>query len=85
MDAAGQNTREVYSGIPTPIAGLWSPNGPAFVLNREIRTAAETLFTMTDRALFPQFDMLRDGRFVVAPLDIRETGLWSIDLTYKEN
>jgi hypothetical protein len=28
--------------------------------------------------------MLPDGRFVLAPIDIRETGLWAIDLTYKE-
>ena len=26
-----------------------------------------------------------NGRFLIAPIDIRETGLWAIDLTYKEN
>jgi hypothetical protein len=71
--------------VDTPIAGAWSPKGPAFLVDGEIRTATETLFAIADRALFPQFDVLRDGRFVVAPIDIRETGLWSIDLTYKEN
>jgi hypothetical protein len=28
--------------------------------------------------------MLPDGRLVLARLDIRETGIWAIDLTYKE-
>jgi Tol biopolymer transport system component len=85
MDADGRNAREIYKGVETPIAGAWSPKGPAFMVDGEIRTATETLFAITDRTLFPQFDVLRDGRFVVAPIDIRETGLWSIDLTYKEN
>jgi hypothetical protein len=29
--------------------------------------------------------VLQDGRFIIAPIDIRETGLWAVDLTYKEN
>ena len=35
--------------------------------------------------IWPEFDVLPDGRFVIAPINIRETGLWAIDLTYKEN
>jgi Tol biopolymer transport system component len=84
-NADGRNAREIQSGIPTAAAGAWTPKGPAFVINGEIRTATEKLFGLENRALFPQFDVLRDGRFVVAPIDIRETGLWSIDLTYREN
>ena len=33
---------------------------------------------------WPGFDVLADGRFITAPIDIRETALWAIDLTYKE-
>jgi hypothetical protein len=34
--------------------------------------------------VWPGFDVLPDGRFVVAPIEVRETGLWAIDLNYKE-
>lgn len=85
MDAGGGNVREVYGGLPDPTAAVWSVKGPAFFLNGTIRTATETLFTSTQHPIWPRFDVLRDGRFVIAPIDIRETGLWAIDLTFKEN
>ena len=37
-----------------------------------------------DRPAWPGFDVLKDGRVVFAPIDIREASLWAIDLTYKE-
>ena len=64
---------------------MWSRKGPAFFLDGQIRTATETLFMMKERPMWPEFDVLPDGRFILAPIDIRETGLWAIDLTYKEN
>ena len=84
-DAGGNNVREVYRGLPAPTKAVWSSKGPAFFVDGVIRTPAETLFTAADRPMWPAFDVLRDGRFVIAPIDIRETGLWAIDLTYKEN
>jgi Tol biopolymer transport system component len=77
--------RRIYSEIPEPTKGVWTRKGPAFFLDGQIRTASETLFMMKDRLMWPEFDVLPDGRFILAPIDIRETGLWAVDLTYKEN
>lgn len=84
MDADGRNSRKIAGDLLAPAMGVWSRKGPAFFANGEIRTARETLFALTDHLMWPGFDVLRDGRFVIAPIDIRETGLWAIDLTYKE-
>jgi Tol biopolymer transport system component len=75
MDVDGKNPREVARDLFEPVAGVWSATGkgPAFFTKPPV-----------DYPVWPGFDMLRDGRFVLAPIDIRETGLWAIDLTYKE-
>jgi Tol biopolymer transport system component len=83
MDADGKNARQIYAPVPDPTTAVLSPKGPAFFLNGEIRTATESLFKPTDRPIWPRFDVLPDGRFAIAPIDIRETGLWAVDLTYK--
>ena len=69
----------------SPTKAVWSQKGPAFFLDGAIRTADEKLFDAAEHLIWPEFDVLRDGRFVIAPVTIRETGLWAIDLTYKEN
>jgi Tol biopolymer transport system component len=74
IDTNGHNLRQVASDVVDPVAAVWnkSKQGPAF-------------FATPPAALaWPGFDVLPDGRFVFAPIDIRETGLWAIDLTYKE-
>ncbi len=75
MDAQGTNLREIARDVIEPVAALWSKSrqGPAFFLKLP-----------GSRLAWPGFDVLQDGRFVYAPIDIRETGLWAIDLTYKE-
>ncbi len=75
MQADGKNPTEVARDIFQPVAGVWSRilKGPKFFAKPP-----------ADRLVWPGFDMLPDGRFVLAPIDIRETGLWAIDLTYKE-
>jgi Tol biopolymer transport system component len=83
MDVDGKNPEQIYGPVPEPTTGVWSRRGPAFFLNGEIRTASESLFKPTDHRLWPRFDILPDGRLAVAPIDIRETGLWAVDLTYK--
>ena len=85
MDSDGRNPRKVAGDLMQPTAGVWSWKGPAFFADGEIRTANEKLFAAAEHAIWPQFDALPDGRFVIAPIDIRETGLWAIDVTYKEN
>jgi Tol biopolymer transport system component len=34
------------------------------------------------RRIWPAFDTMPDGRFVIAPIDIAETALWSVDILY---
>ena len=85
MGSDGTNIREIFNGLPQPTIGVWTRKGPAFFVNGEIRTPAEKLFSGTAHPIWPKFDVLKDGRLVIAPIDIRETGLWEIDLTYKDN
>jgi Tol biopolymer transport system component len=85
VHAEGQNPRTVAENVKEPITAVWSQKGPAFFAQGSIRTATETLFDVSDRLIWPEVDVLRDGRFAIAPINIRETGLWAIDLTYKEN
>ena len=75
MDSHGTNARKVATEVLEPIAGVW---------NQSKRGAAFFVKPPGDRFVWPEFDVLRDGRFVFAPIDIRETSLWSVDLTYKE-
>jgi hypothetical protein len=49
-----------------------------------IRTAVFFSDPLEIVSFWPGFDVLKDGRFIEAPIDIRETALWAIDLTYKE-
>jgi Tol biopolymer transport system component len=76
MDAHGGNVREIAQEVTEPKAGVWSrwPKGPAVLMRPPV-----------DRFAWPGFDTFPDGRFVFAPIDIRETALWAIDLTYREN
>ena len=75
MTADGKNLREAAHDIFQPAAGVWSKKkgDPLFFVKPPV-----------DYSVWPAFDMLPDGRFVVSKIDIRETGLWAVDLTYKE-
>lgn len=84
MDADGENIRQIFDGLPEPTQAVWTSKGPAFVLNGQIQTPTEKLLS-PGGPIWPTFDVLQDGRFVTAPIDIRETSLWKIDLTYKQN
>ena len=75
MDTYGNNLRQVAQDLLDPIIAVWnkSKQGPPFFVKPP-----------TDVFAWPGFDVLPDGRFIFAPIDIHETGLWAIDLTYKE-
>jgi Tol biopolymer transport system component len=76
MDARGANLRQAAENVTQPTPGVWSKSKqpPAFFVKPPV-----------DRLAWPEFDVLKDGRFIFAPIEIRETGLWAVDLTYKEN
>jgi Tol biopolymer transport system component len=75
MDAQGKNANEVVRDLSEPLAGVWS---------RSKQGSAVLAKLPLDRMAWPQFDVMQDGRFVFAPIDVRETAVWAIDLTYKE-
>jgi Tol biopolymer transport system component len=81
MSTNGSAAMEDMAAEPQP--GVWTSKGLAAVFDQEIRTRLETLFR-SDRQLWPQFDVMNDGRFAVAPIHIQETALWAVDITYRE-
>ena len=85
MDVNGSNPRQIYGPLPNPTVAVWSRQGTAFFLNGAIQMPSGTLFQPSGHPIWPRFDILSDGRLAIAPIDIRETGLWAVDLTYKEN
>jgi Tol biopolymer transport system component len=83
MDSDGKNPKQIYAPVPDPTIAVWSPKGLAFFMNGEIRTTTESLYRPTDRPIRPRFDVVPDGRFALSSIDVHETGLWAVDLTYK--
>ncbi len=73
MNADGRNVRRLSDSAAEPIPALWSNGMPATYLDSQMQP------------IWPRFDILPDGRWIVAPVEIRETSLWAVDLTYKEN
>jgi TolB protein len=73
MNADGSNPRLMRGGFPEPLMAAWTKDGPV------------THLDSTLQAILPEFDILPDGRWIAAPIQIRETALWAVDLMYKEN
>ena len=59
--------------ISEPAPAIWTANGPKYYADPEINGG---------RQIWPGFDILADGRLVIAPIKIQETSLWAVDLTY---
>jgi Tol biopolymer transport system component len=84
MDADG--TRQHSAGLdptPTPAVGAWSKSGPLQVIGYEIRGPNRTVLFKSERPIWPEFDVMPDGRFIFSPINILETGLWAIDLQFR--
>ena len=73
MDVNGDDPRLIRNGIPEPAPALLTKTGPKYYRDPEVNGG---------KPLWPKFDALPDGRYVVAPIDIRETSLWAVDLTF---
>lgn len=82
VDPDGGHLRQTHAHSSTPSIGVWTRQGAAFLVNDEIQNETGKTLFKSPKPLWPQFDVLPDGRWVVAPIDIRETGLWSVDLVY---
>jgi hypothetical protein len=84
MSSSGEDLRPVLNGVVSPERAVWTDKGLAVTVGQEIRSPEDTLFNLA-RPVWPLFDVLPDGRFVIAPIDIQGTALWAVDLTYSEN
>jgi Tol biopolymer transport system component len=73
MDVNGGNLHRVRDGITELAPPLWTANGPRYYRDLEVSGG---------QRIWPEFDRLADGRFILAPIDIRETSLWAVDLTF---
>lgn len=75
MDANGDDPQVLRSGIPEPVPEVLTKSGPKFRADAEVNGG---------KLIWPRFDVLPDGRYVVAPIDTRETALWAVDLTFAD-
>jgi Tol biopolymer transport system component len=84
MNINGGDVRPARLDISTvPSIAVWSKSSQLQLAGGEIRTADGKIAFKSDRPLWPRFDVLPDGRLLVAPIDIRETSLWAVDLQFK--
>ncbi|HLQ76069.1 MAG TPA: hypothetical protein VK210_01875, partial [Terriglobia bacterium] len=65
--------RMIRSGIAEPAPAVLTKNGAKFFRDPEVNGG---------KSIWPKFDVLADGRYVVAPIEVRETSLWAVDLTF---
>lgn len=73
MEANGDDPRHLRDGILDPVPAVMTKNGPKYYRDTEVSGG---------KPIWPRFDVLPDGRYVVAPIEIRETSLWAADLTF---
>lgn len=75
MDADGRRPREVRTGFDLPTPSAWVKGSAKTSLDSEINSG---------KAIWPTFDVLPDGRVLMAPIEVHETALWAVNLTYVE-
>jgi len=73
MDNDGNNPKSVRGEISEPAPGVLTKAGLKYYRDEDVNHG---------KPVWPTFDALPDGRFVVAPIDILETALWAVDLTF---
>ena len=71
----GRNAKQVRNNVKDPLPGAWLKSKPATYLDAEVNGG---------KTIWPEFDVLPDGRILMAPIEVRETALWTVDLTYVE-
>ena len=73
MDAEGRKLRSLRQGIDGPTPSAWIKGNAKTSLDPEINGGTP---------IWPQFDVLPNGKILTAPIDIHETALWAVNLTY---
>jgi Tol biopolymer transport system component len=70
----GANPRRVGTvGVPQPTPSAWVNGSPKTYLDPAVHAG---------KTIWPGFDVLPDGRMLTAPINIHETALWTVNLTY---
>jgi hypothetical protein len=75
MDANGDDPRLLRGGVPGPVPAVLTKAGPKLFSDADVNGGKQ---------IWPKFDVLPDGRYVVAPIEARETALWAVDLTFAD-
>ena len=75
MDTDGGTPQLLRSGVPEPAPAVLTKTGPKLSVDADVNGG---------KLIWPKFDVLNDGRYVVAPIEIRETALWAVDLTFAD-
>ncbi len=84
MESNGNNPQPAsLDPAPAQAVGGWNKSMPLLIDGNEIRGPNHTVVFRSERPLWPRFDVLPDGRFLVAPIEVRETGLWALDLQFR--
>ena len=73
--AEGRDARKIREGVELPQAGAWLGGKARTSLDPEINGG---------KTIWPEFDVVGDGKILTAPIEVRETALWALDLTYVE-
>ena len=75
MDLAKGNPRQVRGDLLEPTPSAWIKGAPKTFLDPEVNSG---------KAIWPGFDVLPDGRVLTAPIEVRESAVWAVNLTYVE-
>ena len=73
MDATGNDPQPIRNDISEPVPPVFTKSGPKYYRDPVVSGG---------KPIWPRFDVMPDGRFVVAPIEIRETSFWAVDLTF---
>ena len=79
-DEDGSQANQVAE-VVEPVFGVWSPDGPVYSDRGQlpINRAGESALD-----IWPSFDRLPDGSWLVAAVEIERTELWTLDLIFSE-
>jgi Tol biopolymer transport system component len=84
MDLDGSHRQAAAKDAsPRPGTGAWLKSSPLEVFGDEIRRPDGVAVFKSERPIWPVFDVMPDGRFLVAPINVQTTGIWAIDLQFK--
>jgi Tol biopolymer transport system component len=73
VDSNGQNMHRIRDSVGAPAAAAWLKASPKTYRDPEIHDG---------KMIWPEFDVLPDGRILTAPIHTRETAVWAVNLTY---